>query len=210
MVRPTDDKLNKNLDGKKTMEPGMLMLISNAVMLLVILVAFFVMYMLFNSSMDKKLQAIAPDQEQEQVEEDEQEEVKKEDGILLELEDTILNLSDSPARKYLKVGVAMEISKTTEEIEAIHAAAHAKPSGGHGHGGGAPVDPNVEIIAAIERYKPIIKDAIISVLSSKTSDELLSPTGKEIAKEEIAESVNAIFEGKRNVMRVSFGQFVIQ
>jgi flagellar FliL protein len=209
MVRPTDDKLNKDL-GKKPMEPGMLMLISNTVMLLVILVAFFVMYMLFNSSMDKKLQAIAPDQEQEQIEEDEQETVKKEDGILLELEDTILNLSDSPARKYLKVGVAMEISKTNEEIEAIHAAAHAKPSGGHGHGAAAPVDPNVEIIATIERYKPIIKDAIISVLSSKTSDELLSQTGKEIAKEEIAESVNAIFEGKRNVMRVSFGQFVVQ
>ena len=209
MVRPTDDKINKDL-GKKPMEPGMLMLISNTVMLLVILVAFFVMYMLFNSSMDKKLQAIAPDQEQEQIEEDEQETVKKEDGILLELEDTILNLSDSPARKYLKVGVAMEISKTNEEIEAIHAAANAKPSGGHGHGAAPAADPNVEIIATIERYKPIIKDAIISVLSSKTSDELLSQTGKEIAKEEIAESVNAIFEGKRNVMRVSFGQFVIQ
>lgn len=210
MVRPTDDKLNKDL-GKTPMEPGMLMLISNAVMLLVILVAFFVMYMLFNSAMDKKLQALAPDQEQAQIDEDEEEGAKKEDGILLELEDTLLNLSDSPARKYLKVGVAMEISKTSEEIEAIHAAANAKPSGGHGgHGGGAPVDPNVEIIATIERYKPIIKDVIISVLSSKTSDELLSQTGKEIAKEEIAESVNAIFEGKRNVMRVSFGQFVIQ
>ena len=72
MVRPTDDKINKDL-GKKPMEPGMLMLVSNAVMLLVILVAFFVMYMLFNSSIDKKLEAIAPDQEQEQIEEDEQE-----------------------------------------------------------------------------------------------------------------------------------------
>ena len=43
MVRPTDDKINKNLDSKKPMEmnPGILMLISNAIMLLVILVAFF-------------------------------------------------------------------------------------------------------------------------------------------------------------------------
>ena len=33
---------------------------------------------------------------------------------------------------------------------------------------------------------------------------------EEIAKEEILEMVNNIFEGQREVMRVSFGQFIIQ
>ena len=79
-----------------------------------------------------------------------------------------------------------------------------------GHGASAPVDPNEAIIAEMERYKPAIRDAIISVLSNKTSDELSTPTGKEIAKEEILAMVNNIFEGKREVMRVSFGQFIIQ
>ena len=67
-----------------------------------------------------------------------------------------------------------------------------------------------DIIAEMERYKPAIRDAIISVLSNKTSDELSTPTGKEIAKEEIQQMVNSIFEGQRETMRVSFGQFIIQ
>ena len=81
---------------------------------------------------------------------------------------------------------------------------------GHGHGAAEPADPTALIIAEMERYKPAIRDAVISVLSNKTSDELATPTGKEIAKEEILEMVNNIFEGQREVMRVSFGQFIIQ
>ena len=118
----------------------------------------------------------------------------------------ILNLADATSRRYLKVGVAMELSKTQEEIELASMPA-PKASG---HGASAPVDPNEAIIAEMERYKPAIRDAIISVLSNKTSDELSTPTGKEIAKEEILAMVNNIFEGKREVMRVSFGQFIIQ
>ena len=106
--------------------------------------------------------------------------------------------------------MAEEKEKTQEEIEAAHAAANAKPSGGHGHGSSAPVDPNALIIAEMERYKPAIRDAIISVLSNKTSDELSTPTGKEIAKEEILEMVNNIFEGQRDVIKVNFYQFIIQ
>ena len=142
----------------------------------------------------------------------ENEEGTHQEGILLDLGSDIYNLADTNARRYLKAGIAMEISKTAEEIAAIEALANAKPSGGHGgHGGGAPAaDPNAEIAAVMERYKPAIKDSIITVLSSKTSDELSTPTGKEIAKEEILEMVNNIFEGQREVMRVSFGQFIIQ
>ena len=51
---------------------------------------------------------------------------------------------------------------------------------------------------------------VISVLSNKTSDELSTPTGKEIAKEEILEMVNNIFEGQRDVIKVNFYQFIIQ
>ena len=104
----------------------------------------------------------------------------------------------------------MELSKTQAEIEEAQLAAHAKPSGGHGHGASAPVDPNASIIAEMERYKPAIRDAVISVLSNKTSDELSTPTGKELSKEEILEMVNNIFEGEREALRVSFGQFIIQ
>ena len=46
--------------------------------------------------------------------------------------------------------------------------------------------------------------------ASKTSNELATVPGKELAKEQIAEAVDAIFNGEREVMRVSFGQFIMQ
>ena len=49
-----------------------------------------------------------------------------------------------------------------------------------------------------------------NLLSNKTSDELSTATGKELAKEEIKEMVNTVFNGQREVLRVSFGQFIIQ
>ena len=180
------------------------MIINNAVMIIIIIISMAIMYVL----LDSKIEKMAPQTEQEQLE-DGEEEVKQE-GILLDLGDFILNLADVAHRRYLKVGIAIELSKTQEEIEAANAPA-PKASGGHGHGG-APeaADPNEAIIAEMERYKPAIRDAIISVLSNKTSDELSTPTGKEIAKEEIQQMVNNIFEGQRETMRVSFGQFIIQ
>ena len=133
------------------------------------------------------------------------EQVEDERGILLDLGDFILNLADITPRRYLKVNVAMELSKTPEEIELLNTP--QKASGGHG---AAPANPMESIAAEMEQYKPAVRDAIISVMSNKTSDELSSATGKELAKEEIKEMVNTVFNGQREVLRVSFGQFIIQ
>ena len=208
MAKPTENKEDKN-PNKKTFEmsPSIIMMISNGIMLLVIIVSLFVMNVSLKSSIDEKFALLSGSQEQGEMEEDG--EIRQE-GVLLDLGDFILNLADTAHRRYLKVGIAMELSKTQEEIDAAQAAANAKSSGGHGHGAAPAADPNAEIAVVMERYKPAIRDAIISVLSNKTSDELSTPTGKEIAKEEILEMVNNIFEGQREVMRVSFGQFIIQ
>ena len=60
------------------------------------------------------------------------------------------------------------------------------------------------------QYKPAIRDAVISNFSSKSADEISTAAGKELVKEQITEDVNAIFAGEREVIRVSFGQFIIQ
>ena len=62
----------------------------------------------------------------------------------------------------------------------------------------------------INQYKPAIRDAVITNLSSKTSAELASAAGKELAKEQISNDINSILAGEREVLRVSFGQFIIQ
>lgn len=208
MAKPTENKEDKNLNKKLDLSPSMMIALSNIVMIVIIVISLIIMYVLIDHSMDKKLTKLIPQEGQEQLEEGEGD--TKQEGILLDLGEFILNLADINTRRYLKAGVAMELSKTQEEIDASASVSNAKPSGGHGHGAAPAADPNELIIAEMERYKPAIRDAVIQVLSSKTSEELSTTTGKEIAKEEILEIVNSVFEGKREVLRVSFGQFVIQ
>ena len=204
MAKPADNDSEKNIKKPLELNSSTMMLLSNVVVIIFVIISMIVMYTLLDSSIDKKLAKYLPEQEAVEAEGDD----APQQGILLDLGDFILNLADTTGRRYLKVGVAMELSKTEEEIN-MATAAPAK-SGGHGHEAAAPTDPNDAIIAEMERYKPAIRDAVISVLSNKTSEELSSPTGKEIAKEEILEMVNNIFDGQREVMRVSFGQFIIQ
>lgn len=178
------------------------MIVANTVVTIIILAIFMViMYSLFDTMITNKISAFHS--ADEQIEETEQ--VEDERGILLDLGDFILNLADITPRRYLKVNVAMELSKTPEEIELLNTP--QKASGGHG---AAPANPIESIAAEMEQYKPAVRDAVISVMSNKTSDELSSATGKELAKEEIKEMVNTVFNGQREVLRVSFGQFIIQ
>ena len=115
-------------------------------------------------------------------------------GIIADMGEFTLNLADKNARRYLKVSVALELSKTAEEINSTK--------------GDMIINREFEI--ELNQYKPAIKDAIISILSSKTSDELATIPGKETAKEQIAEAVEAVYNGEREVIRVSFGQFIMQ
>ena len=203
-LQTKDAKPKEETNGKKPLG-GVntnVMIVANTVVTIVILGIFMIiMYSLFDSMITNKIsQFHSPD---EQIEETETAEDER--GILLDLGDFILNLADINPRRYLKVNVAMELSKTPEEIEMLNAP--QEKSGGHG---AAPANPMESIAAEMEQYKPAIRDAIISVMSNKTSDELSTATGKELAKEEIKEIVNTVFNGQRVVVRVSFGQFIIQ
>ena len=206
MAKPVENKDEKNANpgGKKEpleLSPSMMMLLNNVVIVVVVIISMIVMYVSLDASFTSKISKLLPDAEQSEEEGDEE----KQEGVLLDLGEFILNLADVGSRRYLKVGVALELSKTEAELAML-----AAPAKASGHGEGAAPDPMATIISEMDRYKPAIRDAVISVLSNKTSDELSTPTGKEIAKEEILEMVNTIFEGQREVMRISFGQFIIQ
>ncbi len=126
-------------------------------------------------------------------------------GLILDLGDFVLNLSDVGSKRYLKANVAIELTR-----KATDPSAEPAKGGGEGEGGEGAASPMKAIEAEMEQFKPSIRDAIISTLSSKTSDEVLTIAGKEEAKEQIKEAVNAIFAGEREVLRVSFGNFIIQ
>ena len=130
------------------------------------------------------------------------------ENLIVDLGDFILNLCDESQKKYLKVNVAIEVTKKDTDFP------EAEPAKGGGHGGhgeaAAPVDPMEAIQKEMNQFKPAIRDAVITNLSSKTSTELATAAGKELAKEQITNDINSILGGEREVLRVSFGQFIIQ
>ena len=195
---------------KPPVDENMKIIIINLVTTVLICVLFLsVTYVMLSNLMTSKLsnlstaQADSADSSGDSSEDDSSDAAPK--GFIVDLGDFILNLSDVSPRKFLKVNVALEVSSKPEDA----AAAPAKKEGGEGgEGKGAPAASPLDDEMA--QYKPAIRDAVITTLSSKTSAELSTVAGKELAKEQITEAVNGLFAGSRDVLRVSFGQFIIQ
>lgn len=188
-------------NGQELKKISIIMIASMVILLLVFSAVNFVVV----KSLVQKIEITAPSEE-ELDEEGEGDEIQK--GIIVDLGDFILNLCDENQRKYLKANVAIEVSKKETDFQTEEPAA----KGGHGHGeeAPAPADPLAAIKAEMDQYKPAIRDAVITNLSSKTSAELATAAGKELAKEQITNDINSILGGEREVLRVSFGQFIIQ
>ncbi|HSA05791.1 MAG TPA: flagellar basal body-associated FliL family protein [Candidatus Gastranaerophilales bacterium] len=167
-------------------------------------------YFTVSMIVDSKLKNLPTQAENAEEEEGEEEGEAPEKGIILDLGEFILNLSDPSSKRYLKVNVALEISRTESDPSLEPTENKDGHGGGGSHGAPKAEDPLKVIEAEMSQYKPAIRDAIISVLSSKTAEELSSLAGKELAKEQIKEAVNPIFAGEREVIRVSFGAFIIQ
>ncbi len=181
----------------------LIMMIASIVIMLVVSIV--INYVVVENIITQKLSTIQINSE-EVGEEGESDEIQK--GIIVDLGDFILNLCDENAKKFLKVNVAIEVSKKETDFPKEDA---KSGGGGHGHGEAAPaVDPLAAIQAEMNQYKPAIRDAVITNLSSKTSAELATAAGKELAKEQITNDINSILGGEREVLRVSFGQFIIQ
>lgn len=198
-AKPEKEKLQDNSSG------GSGSILINIVTTAIICVIFIgVNYFLQSNLLTNHLKAVTAEQTDENSEENLDQPQK---GIVVELGDFTMNLSDIEPRRYLKAEVAIEVTNP----EPIPEEQPKKAAGGHGgHGAAAPADPRDAIIEEMEQYKPAIRDAVITVLSSKTSDELSTTAGKELAKQQISEAVNGIFDGEREVIRVSFGQFIMQ
>lgn len=130
-------------------------------------------------------------------EEEPKEEVKVYETI--EFDPFIVNLSENAS--FLKVKLLVEYDP----------AVFAKYESGaaHGAGGGeakGPVMPG----KMMSRY-PIIRDAVIRILSSKTAPDLLTLDGKDSLKEELVEAINtAIGLDEGPVVAVYFVEFMIQ
>jgi flagellar FliL protein len=115
--------------------------------------------------------------------------------VMYPTKERIVNLVDTGTVRYLKAQVTLEfIDRKEKEPPKGEAVKHQQES----------------FAKEMSAHLPIIEDRLTSVLSSKTSAELLSPAGKTRLKEEIMEKLNLAFHDAEKVVDVYFTSFIIQ
>ena len=115
--------------------------------------------------------------------------------VMFPTKERIVNLADPGTVRYLKAQVTLEFIDHKEK----------EPPKGEA------VKVQQEIFAKeMSAHLPIIEDRLNTVLSSKTSAELLNPAGKTKLKEELMEKLNIAFHEAEKVVDVYFTTFIIQ
>ena len=113
-----------------------------------------------------------------------QEEKKKEvhaELSVVSLEDIVVNLNGSEGSRYLAAGVAMELDPGKEKITEEE----------------------------LKEKTPMLKHAVISVLSTKSVAEVANAEGRELIRKEIQEHAEGVIEPLK-VHAVYFTEFVVQ
>lgn len=122
--------------------------------------------------------------------------------VTAELDSIIVNLSETS--NFLKVTLLLEMDGGILEKAAGAAA-------GGGHEGGGEGESKGGLPAPLGARTPMIRDAVIKVLSSKKAADVLTVEGKEQIKEELIESMNeatGLEEGP--IVAVYFSDFIVQ
>ena len=191
----TEDTPEKEGEGEGTKKKGKgkLFIIIGAVVLLVVIgvVAF-----LFLSKGEKK-EGEGAEGEEGAAEHAEEE---KTHYATAQLESFIVNLGET--NTFLKVTLLLEFDPALAEKATAKGSAG---SGGEKEGGGGGVPP------LFATRMPMIRDAIIRVLSSKKAEEVLTAAGKEELKQELIEAVNeALGVESEVVVGIYYTEFILQ
>ena len=116
-------------------------------------------------------------------------------GPIYEVTERVVNLADSGGRRYLKFALALEFESPDKEFSKLE---------------------GVERIEKEKRFRvelaptyPLMQDAIIGVLSSKTAAQVSSWDGKESIKTEIKDKLNSLPIGPK-IAGIFITQFVVQ
>lgn len=123
------------------------------------------------------------------------------------LDTFIVNLSENAT--FLKTTILIEYDAA---IFNAHAHGHeGGEGGGEGHSGGGEEKKEAGLPALFEKRKPMVHDAVIRVLSSKKSTDVITVEGKEQLKQELIEAINeALGMEEAPVVNIYFTEFIIQ
>lgn len=118
------------------------------------------------------------------------------DGVMVDMSTKIINLADTSGRRYIRLTVVLEFepqhSTDTEEKK-----------------GETTTDPNAALLDEINTRMPLMDDVVITLLSTKTYEQLYTADGKEMLRKEIMEAINARLP-EFHVLSVYFTEFVVQ
>lgn len=130
--------------------------------------------------------------ETEKEEEAEGEDV--ESGIIINMATKIVNLADPSGRKYIRVTVALEFAPDNEyqALEGEEKAAHLN-----------------EFETAITNRMAVMDDVVITLLSTKTYEQLYTAEGKEALRTEMLDAIHQRVPDL-HVLNVYFTEFVVQ
>ncbi|KPL71429.1 hypothetical protein ADN00_17220 [Ornatilinea apprima] len=123
-------------------------------------------------------------------------------GVMINTGTKIINLTDPSGRKYIRVAVVLEFNPPAVDPE-------AEESGGAHGGEETATDPITEFTTEITAKLPVIDDNIITLLSSKSFEQLYTAEGKEGLRNEIRDRINQALPGY-TVIAVYFTEFVVE
>lgn len=115
-------------------------------------------------------------------------------GPIYSLKERVLNLSDKGVRRYVKLGVALEF-RTPEEWRELKDEYRAKKI--------------QHFQQEMDRRAPLLNDAVTTIVSVKSSDQLADAPGKELLRDELLARFKALL-GEPEVVHVYFTEFLMQ
>jgi flagellar basal body-associated protein FliL len=116
-------------------------------------------------------------------------------GVMLALEDRVVNLRTGGAYRYAKVAITVELRPELASF--------------YGLVGKPRADAEKEAIAASSSTVPILIDAVGTVVSAGDPASLTTPEGRATLKRDLLAALRAVL-GEREVLEIYFTDFVMQ
>jgi len=116
-------------------------------------------------------------------------------GVMLALDDRVINLAAGGAYRYAKIGVTIELRPASKDFYTLAGEARATSQ--------------KTIIADFDKDLPVLLDKLGTVVGAKTSDELSKPDGRAALKKELLDSFRSVL-GEKDVIDIFFTDLVMQ
>ena len=116
-------------------------------------------------------------------------------GMMFNMSTKIINLADPTGRKYIRLTVAVEIEPDNPNYEKLSEEEKTKYV--------------TECQTKVNARMPVMDDVVITLLSTKTYDDLYTADGKEKLRSEVKEAIQTRLADLK-VLGIYFTEFVVQ